>query len=145
MSSTIPKNVNIWGSSWSRTITRENPHPNGFKNGFQLTTKFCWKLIKINESDHQLLWDPRRDKGLPEWYHRGNIKTHQGEFQKIYYSVFPLGLTKLCNMNHGGKKLRTFSAGSEWLYRPDFHHGSLQGRFSRGTETGCIKFWMIFL
>ena len=60
------------------------------------------KLVKINENQsiikkkfnlifrkkchHGLLWsrwDPSRNQGLSEWYHRSNIKTHRDEVQKI--------------------------------------------------------------
>ena len=52
------------------------------------------------KSRHSLVrsrWDHRRHQGLPEWYHRGNIKTHLVNFRKsvgkIYYSSFRLGWT----------------------------------------------------
>ena len=98
---TIPKTVNIRWSPWSRIITRENHHLNGFNYGCQLTIRKLAKtkkkiqsiitkkfnLMFLGKSHHVLVWwsqwEPSRHQGLSGWYLWDSIKTHQGEVQKI--------------------------------------------------------------
>ena len=59
-------------------------------------------------------------------------KIHQGISIIQHFHVGELDCVvhfgELENLNYFNK---------EWLYRPDFYLGTLQGQFTRGTETGC--------
>ena len=117
-----------------------------------ITMKFnpiFWK-----KSHHVLLWsqwDPSRHQGLPEWYHRCDIKKYWVKFRKtpgnINYSTFPPGwATKLCNMHQGdGKFSSSFQLqqrSREWFYRPNFHRGTRRGEFRWDTERCVIELFV---
>ena len=107
---------------WSYVIQKK-PHPNGFNYSSQLVKTNVNQSImtkKINplfrEKSHRgLLWswrDSSRHRGLSESCHLVAIKTHCEEVQKVNYSIFPPGWTKLCSIYPGGGKFNLFSAGN---------------------------------
>ena len=168
---TIPKTVNIRWSPWSRIITRENHHLNGFNYGCQLTIRKLAKTKKKKSSlsePRNLTWcswekvttywcdDPNENLAgtrdcLGDTF--GIVSKHiRVKFRKslgnINYSRLPPRWTKLGKIVRVGDNLKLFWAGSgftDQIFTGEFSGVNSAGTLRQGIFMSYLKLIMRIL
>ena len=102
-------------------------------------------------SDYQSFYisPERQNQPLEIFYKKVVLKNFAKFIRKHLFQsqVFSFEFCEIFKNTFFTEHLWTTASGTlftgEWFYRPDFHQGTLRGRFSRGTETGCINWsWL---
>ena len=131
----ISKNVNTLWSPWSRTITQENPYPNGFKNPIQpdilgkRSPKDCYDLDETIADTMDCLCDTTEIISKPIRWSSGNhwgilIIQHFHRDELDY--VICIGEVEISNFFQ-----------QRVVLQARISLGTLRREFTRGTQKDC--------